>query len=249
MRLSLAQPIGGAPVQRLQLVRLSRLHLSSHDANTGIGDHHQARNGVGRKNRIRIRHEDPLLLWIGAQGRSDLRGLVPMVRPQQLKAGARSDPARDDLLGSVFRPSVDNHDPPVLGVRAQQIAVQRVDPRAHRGVGRRGDCELVANDLEELECGELRIQDQRDLGPRGQLLEQAPDQRRLAGADLAGQLDEAAALGDPVDEVRERVGVPRAHVEIARVGRYRERLLVESEELAVHAANSLWRRRLVTPEL
>ena len=40
----------------------------------------------------------------------------------------------------------------------------------------------------------------------------------LAGADFAGQLDEAAGLADAIDQVRERFGMLAAEVEIARIG-------------------------------
>src|SRR4029077_16930890 len=56
----------------------------------------------------------------------------------------------------------------------------------------------------------------------------------LAGADFAGELHEAAGLVDAVQQVRERLRVPLTQVEVARIGRDRERLFVEAEEREVH---------------
>ena len=54
---------------------------------------------------------------------------------------------------------------------------------------------------------EARIEEIRDLGIGAEPLEQRAAQRRLAGADLAGDRDEALALLDPVEQVRERLAV------------------------------------------
>src|SRR5690606_26943637 len=73
-----------------------------------------------------------------------------------------------------------------------------------------------------------------------QLFEQQPAQRGLAGADLAGQLDEtaAAALADAVQQVRERVPVAFAQKHEARVGRDRERWLAEPVVVEIHPGGS-----------
>src|SRR5690606_19159832 len=128
----------------------------------------------------------------------------------------------------------DQHDAPPLRVSLEQLLVQRRDQRAQRAAGRDRHSQLVEDVLDELARRQLRIQDQRDLGLLGELLEDAADQRRLAGADLAGQLDEAAALGDTVDQMRERIRMAAAQEEIPRIRRDRERLFVKSEKFGIH---------------
>src|SRR5690606_4860652 len=141
----------------------------------------------------------------------------------------------------------DQHDAAALGVRLQEVAVQRGDQLSRRGFLRIWDAQLLADVLEKIPRRELRIEDQRDLGLLGKLLEEAADQRRLARADLAGELDEAAAFGDAVDQMSERVGMPAAQVEVPRIRRDRERFLVEPEEFRVHVVGSEARRRAGAP--
>jgi hypothetical protein len=130
----------------------------------------------------------------------------------------------------------DEYDASARGMGLHEMRVQSVDLRLDRALFGRCAVQLVDDRLQELDGGELRRQDQCDVGLLGQLLQQAPDECRLARPDLARQLDEAAALGDPVEKMRERVRVPRAHVEITRIRGDRERLLVESEEVGIHVA-------------
>jgi hypothetical protein len=92
------------------------------------------------------------------------------------------------------------------------------------------DVELVADGLQKLHHGELRVEDVGDVAALRDLLEEAPAHRRLAGADLAREQDEAAAAADAVEQVRQRLAVALAHVEITRVRRERERLLLQAEE-------------------
>jgi hypothetical protein len=105
--------------------------------------------------------------------------------------------------------------------------------------------ELVADGLQKLHHGELRVEDVGDVAALRDLLEEAPAHRRLAGADLAREQDEAAAAADAVEQVRQRLAVALAHVEITRVRRERERLLLQAEEAHVHGReNSVPRRRV-----
>jgi hypothetical protein len=126
------------------------------------------------------------------------------------------------------------------GVGLQQEVVERVDVRLDRrrrhlgGSGR--DVELVADRLQELHHRELRVEDVGDVAALGDLLEKAAADRRLACADLAREQDEAAAAADAVEQVGERLAVALAHVEVARVRRERERLLLEAEEPRVHGS-------------
>ena len=95
--------------------------------------------------------------------------------------------------------------------------------------------ELLADGEQELRRRHLRIEDQGDLGVLRRLRQQRAHDGGLAGADLAGELHEAAGLVDAVQQVRQRLGVPLAEVEIARIRSDRERLLVEAEKGQIHA--------------
>ena len=81
---------------------------------------------------------------------------------------------------------------------------------------------------------ELRIEDERDLGAGLDALEQRAAERRLAGADLAGDRDEALAVLDAVEQVGERLAVRVGEEEVSGVGREREGLLAQAVELGVH---------------
>ena len=84
----------------------------------------------------------------------------------------------------------------------------------------------------ELRADELRGDDLA----RIELLEQAAHDRRLAGADLAGDDDEAFALVQPVLEIGEGALVaPAAEVE-RRIGIELERFARQPEERFVHRA-------------
>ncbi len=138
------------------------------------------------------------------------------------------------------------HDAPAAAVGVEQEVREDVDQRldAASGALRYLHVQLVADREQELGGRDARIQDQRDVAMRRQLLQQAAQHRRLAGADLAGELDEAAGLADAVGEMRERLRVPLAQVEVARVRRDRERLFVQPEEARVHDANIIPRAPL-----
>ena len=124
------------------------------------------------------------------------------------------------------------------GVGLQQEVVQRVevvlDGRRARARRLDGDAELVADRLQQLDHRQLRIEDVGDVAALGDLLEEAAADGRLAGADLAAQQDEAAAAAEAVEQVRERLAMALAHEQVARIGRDRERLLLQPEELRVH---------------
>src|SRR5262245_17016651 len=64
--------------------------------------------------------------------------------------------------------------------------------------------------------------------------EQRPDDRGLARADLAGELNEAACFVDAVKQMRERLGMPLAHEEVPRVRGDGERLFAQAEKARVH---------------
>jgi len=72
------------------------------------------------------------------------------------------------------------------------------------------------------------------------------DQRRLAGADFAGENDIARLLREAVLEHVHGHGVRPSRVEKARVGQEREGLLVQAEMRFVHCGSP--RRRERSPQ-
>ena len=100
---------------------------------------------------------------------------------------------------------------------------------------RREDAEFLADGFEEFDDRQPRVQYDGDIGIVRQLvLQQGAYECRLAGSHFTGQLHEAAAFGNAVDEVCERLAVAFTHEQVTRVGRYRERLFIEPEETRVH---------------
>ena len=128
------------------------------------------------------------------------------------------------------------HDAPAAAVRIEQEVREEVDERldAVFGAGRHLHVQLVADGEQEFRGRDARVQDQRDVAMRRELLQEAAEHGRLAGSDLARQLDEAAGLADAIGEVGERLGVALAEVEVSRIRRDRERLFVQPEEARIH---------------
>ena len=119
---------------------------------------------------------------------------------------------------------------------AQQVVVQQVDEllgAVLRAV-RHADAEFLADGLQEIQRREPRIDDQGDFRVLGRARQQRADRGGLAGADLAGQLDEAAGFIDAVDQVRQRIGMVAAQVQVTRVRRDRKGFFGDAEEGEVH---------------
>jgi hypothetical protein len=70
----------------------------------------------------------------------------------------------------------------------------------------------------------------------GHAFQQRAHDRRFAGADLAGQLNEPAGFGDAVQKMGERLRVPLAHEEIAGIRSDCEGLFAQAKKARVHAA-------------
>ncbi len=90
------------------------------------------------------------------------------------------------------------------------------------------DCAQQIND------GQFRIEDIRDIAVGGNLLQEAAADGCLASPDFTRQQHEAATAVDAIQQVRERLAVTLAHVNIARVGGDRKWRLGEAEELGIH---------------
>src|SRR5262249_34325385 len=94
--------------------------------------------------------------------------------------------------------------------------------------------ELDADRPQQLLARERRVEDEGDLGIGAEPLEQRPAEGGLPGTDLARDRDEALALLDPVEDVRQRLAVRGGEEEEARIGRQGERLLAKPVELGIH---------------
>ena len=100
-----------------------------------------------------------------------------------------------------------------------------------------GDAEPLRGEAEHVVALDLG-RDQADrVQPRAvDIGEQMLDQGRLAGADLAGDGDEALALRQAVAEIGHRLAVGAALEPEARVGRQLERLPGQVEMLDIHVS-------------
>ena len=141
------------------------------------------------------------------------------------------------LRAQVLRLVHDQHDATAAGVRVEQVAAEHVHQDLGAAASRLGNrhVQFLADREQELGRRDAGVQDQRDVRVARQLLEQAADHGGLARADLARELDEPARLVDAVQQVRERLGMPLAEVQVAGVRRDRERLFLETEKARVHA--------------
>ena len=109
-------------------------------------------------------------------------------------------------------------------------ALQHVEPLAvvHRQV------ELAEDVLEDLVEGDVGVEDEHRTRRLVEVVEQLLQQRRLAGAGLADECDEALALGDAVVQRRERLAVAGVQVQELRIGRDVKRPLLHLIEIAIH---------------
>ena len=82
--------------------------------------------------------------------------------------------------------------------------------------------------------GHARIENHRDVGVLRDARQKRAHDRGLAGSHLARQLYEAARFVDAIEQMSQRLGVPLAQVQIARVRRDREGLFDEAEKARVH---------------
>jgi hypothetical protein len=70
----------------------------------------------------------------------------------------------------------------------------------------------------ELGRGHHRVEDQGGAEGRPELLEGGAAEGGLAGADLAGELDEPLAFADAVEQMLQSLAMPGGEVEKARIG-------------------------------
>ena len=97
-----------------------------------------------------------------------------------------------------------------------------------------GDAEFDADGREQFLHRQLGIEDIGHVAGRGNLLQQAAAYRGLARAHLAREQHEAAVAAHAIEQMRQRLLVALAQVEIARVRRNGERRFGEAKVLLVH---------------
>ncbi|MNE59365.1 hypothetical protein D3C80_1544520 [compost metagenome] len=115
------------------------------------------------------------------------------------------------------------------------MGVEAVDQHLEaEHVGRHVDVQLVAQGAQQLQRVQLGVEDEGDVAVLRHLLQQTAAQGGLAGADLAGEQHEAAVDAQAIEQMGQRLAVPLAHEQVARVGRDREGSLGQAEMLVVH---------------
>ncbi len=134
---------------------------------------------------------------------------------------------------------------PAAGVGVEQIDVERIHQRLDRILFLVGDMQLVADRGDELQLALARIDDHRHVHVRQFLREQGADHGRLAGADFAGELHETASRPRAVQQMAERLLMARRQIQISRVGRDRERLFAQAEEVQVQVESAFLRGQRV----
>ena len=105
--------------------------------------------------------------------------------------------------------------------------------------GGAGDAELHADGREQFLHRELGIEDVGDVTAFRNLLEQAARDRGLAGADFPGEQYEPAFATDPIEQMRQRILVALAQLEIARRWRDGERGFSEAEVIQIHRGHGV----------
>ena len=128
----------------------------------------------------------------------------------------------------------DQHALAALRMGLQQVAVERVDIGLDRRRSGHGQTEFIAHRLQQFGLAEPGVEDVSHLAARRQLLEETATDGGLARADLARQQHEATSTAHAVEQMRQRLTVALAHVEVTRIGCDRERRLRQTKEWQVH---------------
>jgi hypothetical protein len=164
---------------------------------------------------------------------------------RRLDAGQQPDlleHAVREVLGLVH----DQHD---LAARRVLLDQELVERRDQLGLAHleRLEAELDQHRLQEFDRRHLRLRDLRDDDVLLELAQEGLEQRRLAGADLAGDDDEA--VGEPDRRLHVRLGARMVlrQVQERRVRAQPERQLVQLEVFQVHASYSLAQAQVPVP--
>jgi hypothetical protein len=132
----------------------------------------------------------------------------------------------------------DQHIVLLQGMRGQQEGIQWIDEILDRCntilALADSNAEFVTDRSQKFDHRLFRIEDVRDIAVCRNLLQEEAAYRRLACTDLAGQEHEPATAIQAVQKVRQRLPMPLAHEEVARVRCDREGNLAEAKESGVH---------------
>ena len=131
--------------------------------------------------------------------------------------------------------------------RVAQIRARRAGQAAALQVGERHDAEVHEQHLQQVFARHERIGHERRERPSIEMLQHRSNQRRLAGANLAGQDDEPFAAANTGQEFFEGRGVRGTAIEEARVRREAERLLLEAVVRTRRSATARTRRAANVP--
>ena len=99
-----------------------------------------------------------------------------------------------------------------------------------------GQAELGADRLQELERAATGIEEEGQLDVAFESLEERATQGGLAGADLARDRDEALALLDAVEQVRQCLAVRAGEVQKPWIGAQREGFFTQAVKRGIHRA-------------
>ena len=128
----------------------------------------------------------------------------------------------------------DEHVAVPFGMAAQQVTVEQVDVGLHpadlRDAGAVRQVEFLADGLQQLRHGQLRVEDVGHMAAWWHLLQKAATHRRLAGTDFPGQQHEAAASFHAIQQVRQGLAVAVAHEQIAWIGGDRKGWLCQAKK-------------------
>src|SRR3989338_775187 len=142
-----------------------------------------------------------------------------------------------DLLqqaqAEILRLVDDEHDVVAGGSLLHEELVQLAEER-QPVVAHRVEAEVLDDRVEQLEFGEIGMQNERGFGERFQLAQERLAEGRLAGADLAGDFDEPFALPDAIDHVGERFAVLPGEIEKVGVCRIGKRFFPQAEKFKIH---------------
>src|SRR5215470_12937381 len=98
------------------------------------------------------------------------------------------------------------------------------------GLSGLGDAEVLEYVLENFLEGQCRVEDEGRGAVALEAAQERAQERGLAGADLAGEEDEALVLLDSIEQLREGFAMPGGGVKEARIGRGIEGFLLKAEE-------------------
>jgi len=150
----------------------------------------------------------------------------------------------EDLVGKVLSFVNDDDDEAVLGELMNEELVEGDEHGGFVGVGRMGwgvgelDGKFVAEESDELRTVEVSVANESELGVVFESSDEHVCEECFAGADVAGEEDETAALLDGVNKTGERFVVTWRFEKEVGVGRVAEREVLEVVMAEVHGGNT-----------